>query len=72
VIPVVSEGKGRLFKRKDGKYLIYVPVDLAEDSMFPFKDYKPTKRGTMSVRVKISFSRQSPNDLLIQRYEEKQ
>lgn len=33
---MVKEGKGRLFKRKDGKYFIYVPVALAEDSMFPF------------------------------------
>jgi len=34
---MVSEGRGRLFRRKDGKYLIYLPKDLAEDSMFPFK-----------------------------------
>lgn len=34
---MVSEGKGRLFRRKDGKYLVYLPKDLAEDSMFPFK-----------------------------------
>ena len=34
---MVSEGRGRLFRRKDGKYLLYLPVDLAEDSMFPFK-----------------------------------
>jgi len=45
---VVNEGKGRLFRRKDGKYLIYLPKDLAEDTMFPFK-------GAESVRVKISF-----------------
>lgn len=45
---MVSEGKGRLFRRKDGKYLIYVPLDLAEDSMFPFK----TKS---SIKLKISF-----------------
>jgi hypothetical protein len=45
---MVSEGKGRLFRRKDGKYLIYVPLDLAEDSMFPLKT-----RGSM--KVKISF-----------------
>ncbi len=45
---MVSEGKGRLFRRKDGKYLIYVPLDLAEDSMFPFK----TKS---SMKLKISF-----------------
>jgi len=34
---MVNEGRGRLFRRKDGKYLIYVPLKLAEDSMFPFK-----------------------------------
>jgi len=34
---MVSEGRGRLFRRTDGKYLIYLPVYLAEDSMFPFK-----------------------------------
>ncbi len=45
---MVSEGRGRLFRRKDGKYLIYVPKDLAEDSMFPFK-------GAESVFVKLSF-----------------
>jgi hypothetical protein len=45
---MVSEGRGRLFRRKDGKYLIYVPKDLAEDSMFPFK-------GSSSTLVKISF-----------------
>jgi len=34
---MVLEGTGRLFKRKDGKFLIYIPKDLAEDSQFPFK-----------------------------------
>ena len=43
-----TEGKGRLFRRKDGKYLIYLPVALAEDSMFPWK-------GVESVEVKVSF-----------------
>jgi hypothetical protein len=37
-----------LFKRKDGKFLIYLPKDLAEDSMFPFK-------GSDSIFVKTSF-----------------
>jgi hypothetical protein len=46
---VVSEGRGRLFRRKDGKYLIYIPKDLAEDSMFPFK-------GADSIFVKVSFT----------------
>ena len=45
---MVHEGRGRLFRRKDGKYLIYVPKDLAEDSMFPWK-------GADSVKVKVSF-----------------
>ena len=45
---MVSEGRGRLFRRKDGKYLIYIPKDLAEDSMFPFK-------GADSIFVKVSF-----------------
>lgn len=37
LIDIISEGRGRLFRRTDGTYLIYVPVDLAKDSMFPFK-----------------------------------
>ena len=45
---MVSEGRGRLFRRKDGKYLIHVPLKLAEDSMFPFK----TKS---SIKLKIAF-----------------
>jgi hypothetical protein len=45
---MVNEGRGRLFKRKDGKYLVYLPKDLAEDSMFPFK-------AADSTFVKVSF-----------------
>jgi hypothetical protein len=45
---LVNEGRGRLFRRKDQKYLIYLPKDLAEDSMFPFK-------GADSIFVKVSF-----------------
>jgi hypothetical protein len=37
-----------VFRRKDGKYLIYLPKDFAEDSMFPF-------RTETSVKVKVSF-----------------
>lgn len=46
---MVNEGRGRLFRRKDGKYLVYLPKDLAEDSMFPFK-------GADSIFVKVSFN----------------
>ena len=57
---MVSSGRGRLFKRKDGKYLIYIPKSLAEDSMFPFteEDFSPGKRGgSDSIVVKVSFKR---------------
>jgi hypothetical protein len=43
-----NTGRGRLFRRKDGKYLIYLPLNLATDSMFPFKT-------ETSVKVKVSF-----------------
>jgi hypothetical protein len=65
----VSEGRGRLFRRKDGKYLLYLPVDLAEDSMFPFKEYARTKRGADSIPVRISF-RQGDNKLTVEKWKE--
>ena len=56
---MVNEGRGRLFKRSDDKYLIYLPVDLAEDSMFPFKNWQEDQRTgeRNSIRVKVSFKR---------------
>lgn len=59
---MVSEGRGRLFRRKDGKFLIYLPKDLAEDSMFPFK-------GSDSIFVNISF-KLGDNKLLIEKWKE--
>jgi len=59
---MVSEGRGRLFRRKDGKYLIYLPKDLAEDSMFPFK-------GSDSIFVKISF-KLGDNKLVVEKWTE--
>jgi hypothetical protein len=59
---MVCEGKGRLFRRKDGKYLIYVPKDLAEDTMFPYK-------GADSVFVKVSF-KTGENKLMIEKWSE--
>jgi len=60
---MVSDGRGRLFRRKDGKYLIYVPKDLAEDSMFPFK-------GSDSIFVKVTFKPDGENKLLIEKWKE--
>jgi hypothetical protein len=59
-VVVVNEGRGRLFRRKDGKYLLYVPLDLAEDSMFPFKT-------ETSIKVKISF-KIGENKLIIEEW----
>jgi hypothetical protein len=59
---MVNEGRGRLFRRKDGKYLIYLPKDLAEDSMFPFK-------GSDSIFVKISF-KLGDNKLVVEKWTE--
>jgi hypothetical protein len=59
---MVNEGRGRIFKRKDGKYLIYLPLDLAEDSMFPF-------RGSDSILVKVSF-KLGDNKLVIEKWNE--
>ena len=59
---MVNEGRGRLFKRKDGKYLLYLPKDLAEDSMFPFKV-------TGSIFVKVSFTL-GENKVLIEKWTE--
>ena len=60
---LVSEGKGRLFKRIDDKYLIYIPKDLAEDSMFPF-------RGETSIKVKVSFKVGDRDRLIVDRLKE--
>jgi hypothetical protein len=59
---MVNEGRGRIFRRKDGKYLIYLPLDFAEDSMFPF-------RGSDSILVKVSF-KLGDNKLLIEKWQE--
>jgi len=60
---MVSEGKGRLFKRKDRKYLIYLPLHLAKDSMFPFK-------GPDSILVKVSFKPGGGEKLIVERWKE--
>ena len=61
---MVNEGRGHLFRRKDGKYLIYLPKDLAEDSMFPFK-------GADSIFVKVSFKLRD-NKLLVEEWKEQE
>jgi hypothetical protein len=57
-----TEGKGTLFKRKDDRYLLYLPVRLVDDSMFPLKC-----EGSMPVKVKFC-----PNDnkLIVEKWTE--
>jgi hypothetical protein len=62
---MVNEGRGRLFRRKDGKYLIYLPKDLAEDSMFPFKE-------SDSIFVKISFKIGEIPKILVEKWDGQQ
>lgn len=65
---MVSEGKGRLFRRTDGKFLIYLPVGLAEDSMFPLKNWQKSKRTgeRNSIPVRVSFQPKGPKRLIIE------
>lgn len=60
---MVSEGRGRFFRRKDGKHLIYVPTSISRDSMFPFKC-------TDSISVKISFTPGDHKQLIIEKWTE--
>jgi hypothetical protein len=57
-----NEGRGTIFRRKDSKYLLYLPVRVADDSMFPFKC-------DSSLHVRVSFK---PGDekLIIEKWEE--
>jgi hypothetical protein len=53
---MVSEGRGRLFKTQGNKYFIYLPVDLAEDSTFPFKNWERAEGSqTDSIHVRVRF-----------------
>jgi hypothetical protein len=60
---MVSYGRGRLFRRKDGKHLIYIPKDLAEDSKLPFKD-------SDSIFARVTFEPGGENKLLIEKGKE--
>jgi len=47
---MVQKATGRLFTRKDRKYMAYLPKSLVEDSAFPFKIES-------SIKVKIRFNK---------------
>lgn len=58
-----NEGKGTLFKLKGPKYLLYLPVRVADDSMFPFKC-----EGSMPVRVSFN---PGEDKIIIEKWKEK-
>ncbi|MCW4032979.1 MAG: hypothetical protein NWF08_06260 [Candidatus Bathyarchaeota archaeon] len=49
---MVNQGVGSIFKRKDGKYFVYLPMSLIKDTAFPFKI-------TETIKVKVRFK---PNE----------
>jgi len=63
---MVSEANGTLFRRKDGRYFLYIPVYLAEDSRFPIK----ATTANPKARVKISF-KIGDNKLTIEKWRAK-
>ena len=46
---MINQARGSIFKRTDGKYFIYVPAKLAEDTAFPLTI------GKSATKIKISF-----------------
>jgi hypothetical protein len=56
---MVTAKRGRIFRRKDGKFLLYLPKDLAEDSMFPFK-FKDENDPSINVRVSFDLNATEP------------
>lgn len=41
---MVNQARGSIFRRKDGKYFIYLPVYLVEDTAFPFPPGKKARK----------------------------
>jgi len=57
-----NEGKGTIFRRKDNRYLLYLPVRVVDDSMFPLKC-------NSSMPVKVSFSL-NDGKLIVEKWKE--
>ena len=57
-----TEGKGTIFRRKDDRYLLYLPVRVVDDSMFPLKC-----DGSMPVKVHFSAK---DNTLIVEKWTE--
>jgi hypothetical protein len=51
----MNECRGRIFKRKDNKFFVYLPLNMCLDTGFPFPELLGEKKGAKSMHVKISF-----------------
>jgi hypothetical protein len=56
-----TEGKGTLFRRKDDRYMLYLPIRVVDDSMFPLKC-------DTSMPVKVRFD-PAENKLIIEKWD---
>jgi hypothetical protein len=56
---MANEAKAHILRTKEGKYIMYIPAKLSDDSMFPFK-------GVNTTPIKISF-KNGKNELLIEK-----
>jgi hypothetical protein len=61
---MVNQARGSIFKRTDGKYFIYVPTRLVEDTAFPLKI------GESATKINISF-KSGDKKLTIEQYRKK-
>lgn len=61
--PVGNEGKGTIFRRKDDRYMLYLPVRVVDDSMFPLKC-------DGSMPVKVSFNHKD-GKLVVEKWKDK-
>jgi hypothetical protein len=69
VILEMKEGYGKIYKRRsDGKYFVYIPLYVATDSAFPFRDWELSKHGTESIKVHVIFE-DNPARLIITKKE---
>lgn len=57
---MVNQARGSIFKRTDGKYFIYLPTKLVEDTGFPLKI------GESATKIQIKFKSGS-NKLIIEK-----
>lgn len=55
---MTSKGKGRLYRREDGRYILYLPAAVCEDSAFPFPIPMENREAMdVTVRFEVGFDK---------------